>query len=177
MRTKYTDSTAVISLADSLKELIDCDTTFVCVGSDRSTGDSFGPLVGSRLKLLGYNVVGTLDDPVHGQNLCNRTVSLPDNNVFAIDACLGRLESIGDLVLNTGPISPGLGVGKVLAEVGNNNLTAVVNAGGFMEYLVLQNTRLSLVMDMVDVTVDAITKSLRANKVCAHSLVDQAAVF
>ncbi|MNN53765.1 hypothetical protein D3C81_1685430 [compost metagenome] len=31
------------------------------------------------------------------------------------------------------------------------HITGIVNVGGFMEYLVLQNTRLSLVMNMADV--------------------------
>src|SRR5690606_29960938 len=50
---------------------------FVCIGTDRSTGDSLGPLVGTHLMkhhYSGLHVFGTLDDPVHAMNL-NDTIS------------------------------------------------------------------------------------------------------
>lgn len=45
-----------------------------CIGTDRSTGDSLGPLIGHKLKRAGLKdrritVVGTLDSPVHAMNL------------------------------------------------------------------------------------------------------------
>mgnify|MGYP000423502120 CR=1 FL=1 len=45
---------------------------FLCIGTDRSTGDSLGPLVGHMLRsrrLKGAAVIGTLDKPVHAMNL------------------------------------------------------------------------------------------------------------
>ena len=45
---------------------------FLCIGTDRSTGDSLGPLVGHKLRrrsLRGAAVIGTLDKPVHAMNL------------------------------------------------------------------------------------------------------------
>ena len=44
----------------------------LCIGSDRSTGDSLGPLVGYRLDALSSfkgHVYGTLKNPVHAVNL------------------------------------------------------------------------------------------------------------
>ena len=41
---------------------------FLCIGTDRSTGDSLGPLIGSRLEAEGIGdvvVIGTLEHPVH----------------------------------------------------------------------------------------------------------------
>ena len=40
---------------------------------------------------------------------------------------------------------PGAGVNKDLPPVGDLYITGVVNVGGFMDYLVLQNTRLYLI--------------------------------
>ena len=45
---------------------------FLCIGTDRSTGDSLGPLVGHKLrarKLRRAAVIGTLERPVHAMNL------------------------------------------------------------------------------------------------------------
>jgi len=49
------------------------------------------------------------------------------------------------------PLLPGTGVNKTLPPVGDLQVLGVVNVGGFMEYFVLQNTRLSAVMRMVEV--------------------------
>lgn len=137
---------------------------FACVGTDRSTGDSLGPLIGSSLELLGYNVVGTLDNPLHATNLSERMAIMKQMDydlVIAIDACLGRINNIGSNFLKNGPIKPGKGVGKEdLPEIGDYNITGVVNVGGYMEYMVLQNTRLSVVTNMSKLIVEAINSSV-----------------
>ncbi len=126
----------------------------VCIGTDRSTGDCLGPLVGSKLMEHNPNrfeVRGTLDEPVHASNLheCLNSLSKYDNPfIVAIDACLGNIDSVGYLNLGAGPLKPGAGVNKQLPSVGDLHITGIVNVGGFMEYFVLQNTRLNLVMKM-----------------------------
>ena len=125
----------------------------VCVGTDRSTGDALGPLVGSELaqrQSPHFDLYGTLDEPVHAMNLeetLKRIVrSTPRRFIIAVDACLGQLSSVGCIQLGSGPVRPGAGVNKELPPVGDIHLTGIVNVGGFMEYFVLQNTRLNLVM-------------------------------
>lgn len=130
-------------------------TVILCIGTDRSTGDALGPLIGthlSRLNLPQLNVYGTLDEPVHATNL-QESIQFIQQSFFnpfiiAIDACLGRMDSIGCITLADGPLKPGAGVHKQLPEVGEAHITGVVNVGGLMEYMVLQNTRLNLVWRM-----------------------------
>lgn len=130
--------------------------TFACIGTDRSTGDSLGPLVGTYLKRMGYpNVIGTLEDPLHAMNMENRLKGLK-SPVVAIDACLGLSSSVGSYKAEAGPLKPGAGVGKDLPGVGDYHITGIVNVGGFMEYFVLQNTRLSLVMNMAETIANTI---------------------
>lgn len=142
------------------------DIIYVCVGSDRSTGDALGPLVGSKLKEnnpSNFHVYGTLDDPVHAVNLEEHLTLIrdthPNSLLIGIDACLGRLKSVGHITLNDGPLKPGAGVNKQLPEVGELHLTGIVNVSGFMEYLVLQNTRLSLVMNMANAIAEGIMEA------------------
>jgi putative sporulation protein YyaC len=130
-------------------------TVILCIGSDRSTGDSLGPLVGSFLLERGLSraqVSGDLTVPVHASNLRRVWLDLRDVRprpaVLAVDACLGRQESVGTLTAGLGPLRPGAGVNKDLPPVGDVYLTGTVNVSGFMEYFVLQNTRLSLVVAM-----------------------------
>ncbi|WP_078378449.1 spore protease YyaC [Sutcliffiella halmapala] len=136
---------------------------FVCIGTDRSTGDSLGPLVGSKLqdqKLHHIHVYGTLDEPIHAVNLAEKIAMIQSSHfnpfIIAIDACLGRLKSVGQLTVANGPVMPGAGVKKDLPPVGDIHLTGIVNVSGFMEFFVLQNTRLSLVMKMANVVANAI---------------------
>ncbi|WP_248929318.1 spore protease YyaC [Paenibacillus hamazuiensis] len=139
----------------------------ICVGTDRSTGDALGPLVGSRLlsqRLDGIHLYGTLDHPVHAMNLNDTLTTVyqhfNDPFIVAIDACLGQLTSVGCIQVGHGPVKPGAGVNKELPPVGHMHVTGIVNVGGFMEYFVLQNTRLSLVMNMAEVIATALYNTM-----------------
>lgn len=135
----------------------------LCIGTDRSTGDSLGPLTGSFLEKLAcpqLEIMGTLARPIHATNL-EETISVLQAEpimpcVIAVDACLGRLESVGKIALAPGALYPGAGVNKELPSVGDYNIVGIVNVSGFMEHLVLQNTRLHLVYRMAGVIADAI---------------------
>jgi len=141
----------------------------LCIGTDRSTGDSLGPLVGYKLApyISNYpnvHLLGTLEEPVHAKNLDDKINYIKsaynESLILAIDASLGNMDKIGYISIRNGPIKPGLGVNKDLPEIGDISITGVVNVGGMMEYLVLQNTRLSLVMNMADVIARSINIAL-----------------
>lgn len=130
---------------------------FVCIGTDRSTGDSLGPLVGYKINGIKYANVfihGDLDNPVHAKNLEDVMKGIAVKHtkpfVIAIDACLGKMDHVGYITIGEGSIKPGSGVNKELTPVGDIFVTGIVNFGGFMDFLVLQNTRLNLVMRMAD---------------------------
>lgn len=139
----------------------------LCIGTDRSTGDSLGPLIGTLLQKrqsAGFEIFGTLNEPVHALNL-QETLHMIETRyrnpfVIAVDACLGQFASVGTIQIGSGPMKPGAGVNKQLPPVGDMHITGIVNVGGFMEYLVLQNTRLSLVMEMADVIAACLHRSL-----------------
>ncbi|WP_028988427.1 spore protease YyaC [Thermicanus aegyptius] len=140
---------------------------FLCIGTDRSTGDALGPVVGTKLNELsfGYPVYGNLDEPIHAVNLKDTIRYIAshyeDPYIIAVDASLGRLKNVGVITVAEGPLRPGSGVNKELSPIGNLHITGVVNIGGFMEYFVLQNTRLSLVMKMADTITQAIIEAFR----------------
>lgn len=147
-----------LSFVSTLKELTSTKKVlFACIGTDRATGDCLGPLVGTNLKRLGYTVLGTLDEPLHAQNLIQgleKTTTLynPDT-IIAIDACLGKIEEIGKITLADSPLTPGTAVRKDLPMVGDISIMGIVNMGGFFELQVLQCTRLHTVMQLAsDIT-------------------------
>jgi putative sporulation protein YyaC len=128
----------------------------LCIGTDRSTGDALGPLTGSKLHSIKMypHVFGTLDNPVHATNLTEKIeiiqASFIKPFIIAVDACLGKIENVGCVSLGLGPVKPGAAVKKDLPAVGDAYITGIVNVGGFMEHLVLQSTRLNLVIKMAD---------------------------
>lgn len=147
------------------------DVVILCIGTDRSTGDSLGPIVGYKLSrspgfdsTLGrknrITVYGTLDSPVHATNLEDilANIQLCHENPFciAIDASLGTQNHVGYVTVGTGPLKPGLGVNKQLPDVGDLHITGIVNISGTNDPMLLQTTRLNIVMCLAD----AITKGL-----------------
>jgi putative sporulation protein YyaC len=175
-RFRYDEPRAAELLGAALADLLaarcrpgEDDLVLLCIGTDRSTGDALGPLVGrvvERFGPAGLQVYGTLDQPVHASNLGAALEAIQAAHgracLIAVDACLGRLESVGCIAVGPGPLLPGAGVNKNLPEVGHVHVTGTVNVGGFMEYFVLQNTRLALVVRMAEVIGEGIARAAAA---------------
>jgi putative sporulation protein YyaC len=160
-------SSALIRLITGMNSNSELMRCVLCIGSDRSTGDALGPLVGSCLiknRLPRTLILGTLAQPVHALNLGNhlRQIAEKDNPflVIAVDASLGKPGNVGLIEVAAGPLFPGAGVNKRLPPVGNIHLSGIVNLGGFMEQMVLQSTRLFHVMEMSTVIAEGLRRTL-----------------
>lgn len=130
---------------------------FLCIGSDRSTGDSLGPIIGHKLEQSfrkNFAVYGTLQTPVHALNLeetLDKIQLLYEQPfIIAIDASLGERSHIGYVTLSDMPLFPGLGVKKSLPQVGDLCITGIVNQHMPGGNLLLQSTRLGIVMEIAD---------------------------
>jgi len=142
-----------VALERALDELV-----FLCIGTDRSTGDSLGPWVGTLLEERGFSsVVGTLRNPCDALTLPKLVPALPaDRQIVAIDACLGREESVGSYLVKRGPLLPARSMGGGIGAVGHYSVAGVVNANSLKPYWTLQSTSLYLVMEMAKAMADAI---------------------
>lgn len=140
---------------------------FLCIGSDRATGDCLGPLLGYKLSMINrgkYAVYGTLEHPVHAKNL-KETVDqiyedVPNPFIIAVDASLGKATHVGFFTLGEGPLKPGAGVDKDLPYVGDLFITGIVNLSGLLDQMLLQTTRLGTVMSLVDLIYQGINQCL-----------------
>lgn len=138
---------------------------FVCIGTDRSTGDSFGPMVGSILKQSldheNIEIYGTIHEPVHAKNLIDTLNSIDQENnlIIAIDACLGN--NIGKVLIENKPIRPGAAMGKKLGSVGDISIKGIVNEdrNSDLVFKTMQNTRLSVVWDLAELATDVIVST------------------
>lgn len=145
---------------------------FICIGTDRSTGDSLGPLIGYKLKHICKGkmyIYGSLENPIHAKNLCNIldkiNSTFKEPYIVAIDSCLGKIDHIGKIYINKKPLTPGLALNKNLPSVGNMSILGIVNIASNFEFLVLQNTRLYMVMQLADIISKGIYHfSLKYNK-------------
>lgn len=100
----------------------------LCIGSDKISGDSLGPLVGGLLRdkyKLPCPVYGTVEAPVNGVNLPvyreMLTIFHPKAAVIAVDAAVGQKAEIGRIKIRSGGIKAGGAVAaphKVLGSVG-----------------------------------------------------------
>ena len=140
---------------------------FLCIGTDRSTGDSLGPLVGRGLReRLGRGaVLGTLEQPVHAMNLefyvRRLRTRFADHLVIAVDASVGSADHVGYATLERGALRPGLGVSKELGEVGDISITGIVGGASSADPLMLQSVRLSMVMCMAERICESIVEATR----------------
>jgi len=133
---------------------------FACIGTDRSTGDAFGPLVGERLSGLGAEVIGTLEQPLHALNLSYRLSEVPLRDpqplIVAVDAALGPKERVGCIAVRERGIVPGRAIGKELGTVGDVSITATVNVASDRDCeRVLQSTRLFFVAGVARIVATA----------------------
>ncbi|MBE6065644.1 spore protease YyaC [Clostridium cochlearium] len=164
---------AISTLRDTLCEYINPALSsgkhiiLLCIGSDRSTGDSLGPLVGHNLKFLSrsnFHIFGNLESPVHAKNL-NQVLKyinkkFDDPYIIAVDACLGHIQNIGKVFVENKPLKPGSAVNKDLPSIGNLSITGIVNISGALEFMVLQNTRLFTVMQLAELISNGIYHSV-----------------
>lgn len=150
----------------------DIPPVFVCIGSDRVTGDSLGPLVGTKLHCsdkFTLPVYGTLDFPIHALNLKDAMRSIkyfhPRNPIIAIDASLGTKRHQHYITVSSGSLCPGSGVDKKLMQVGDISITGIINTSGEFAQLILQTTRLSTVMSLADCIYEGILLACEHRKI------------
>lgn len=138
----------------------------ICIGTDRSTGDSFGPLTGhmlSRLSLIDFDLYGTLETPVHALTLNDvlKDIDMQKTLTIAVDAGVGNPNMVGMIEMGYEPVKPGSGLGKTLPSVGDISITGIVAMGGMAPFIMLQNAPLGMVYSMAEKTFFAIQYALR----------------
>lgn len=135
----------------------------LCVGSDRVTGDSVGPLVGHLLSLrdLDCEIVGTLSAPVTALNLSETVAALrrksAGRKIIAVDSCVGTASELGSIRVKRGSLRPGLACGKSLPKVGDVSVTATVACDSADN---LYSVRLGFVFPLAACIADAIECAL-----------------
>lgn len=138
----------------------------ICIGTDRMTGDCFGPLVGTNLnkeiKNARIEVIGNIKSTIGFQNVENYKEKLlqKDICVIAVDAALSSKENIGKICVCDKPIILGSGlINKPKKCIGDISIRAIVAQNrkhAKRNFEELSATPLSLVMELSDVVAEGI---------------------
>lgn len=157
------EQASIYRFCRELNQLVDGKITkkhsviILCIGSDRATGDCLGPIIGYKLEKQHYknvHIYGSLARPVHAKNLSKTMDMIYETYkypfIIAIDASLGKDKHVGYVTLGEGSLSPGIGVDKDLPIVGDIFITGIVNVSGYLNHMLLQTTRLDIVMQLAD---------------------------
>lgn len=155
---------ALLKLIRKTKKEYD-EIVIVCIGTDRSTGDSYGPLTGhllSRVPHPGFRLFGTFEKPVHALTLASALTQFDPARalVIAVDASVGSAAYVGFIGVAAGPVRPGSGLGKELPPVGDISITGIAAEGGLSPFMMLQNAPLGMVYDMAEKTFHALHLAL-----------------
>ena len=148
---------------------------FVCIGTDRMTGDSFGPLVGTKLKnkfeqynICNIDIYGTLENNISYSNIqfVKKNIEQRHRNscIIAIDSALSNKENIGKIFTKEGKLELGKGLNKKKIEIGDISIKGVVGKNYILpqyNFNALQNASLNEVIKLSDVVVDSITDAIK----------------
>lgn len=151
------------------------ELVFLCIGTDRLTGDCFGPLVGTKLqeRLEQYNIFnisiyGTLKENICYTNIKEVLDKIATRHkhacIIVIDAALSTEENIGRIFVQKGRMPLGKGLGKAKIEVGDIGIKAVVGKNYKLanyNFSSLQHISLNVVITLADIVADGIVEVIK----------------
>lgn len=156
----------IINLSNQLKNIINKDTVFVCVGTDKIIFDSIGPLVGHIIKQRFPNITlyGDLKNTLNGTNISTKIQEIKtkhkNNTILAIDATIAN-NHIGCANLYNEPISPGYSQN---GTIGDYKLIGIIDSPDNPD-IYRKNISLYNVFLLVDLISKSIIKTLTEQEI------------
>lgn len=148
------------------------ELTFLCVGTDRITGDCFGPLVGSKLieklKQCNYsnvNVYGSLEQNLSYENINNIIKNINNKSIIiVIDAALSKKENIGKIFVSNTKTVLGKSLEREKIKIGDISIKSVVAKDCKIpkyNFKTLQNISLNVVNTLANITSEGIFEVIK----------------
>lgn len=136
---------------------MDKKVDLVFIGTDRSTGDSLAPYVGTLLenKVQTMGLYGNIKSPIHALNLIDFFENFKSKYYICIDACIcNSYENITQLRFSKNKLSPGKGLGKKLGSYGNCCIYGYVATKGDSFNSVRLHTIMQMAQNMADTLIE-----------------------
>jgi putative sporulation protein YyaC len=107
---------------------------FLCIGSNKHSLDGFAPMVGTILKKKGFNVMGTMKDPLNSTSLPEKyekikAIDTSKYQIIAVDLCLDKSDN--SLEIHKKSLKPGKALDKDMPYVGE--ISIVCNLGSIFD--------------------------------------------
>ena len=163
-----------IAFSKMIREKQCSDIVFLCVGTDRITGDCFGPLVGSKLQNLlekdnysNINIYGSLEKNINYKNIESVLTGINSKTgIIVVDAALSKKENIGKVFVSNSKTTLGKGLAKNRIELGDISIKTVVAKDyktPIYNFKGLQNIPLNTVISLANIVSEGIYKVLKQN--------------
>lgn len=162
----FNNRCAVNGLACALKNLVHAKyaPVIICVGSDKISGDSLGPITGSmlikKLALPQIFVLGSLESTVTAKevNYLNTFVkqTYKKRLIICVDSAVGAYSDVGAIKISDSSLMPGSGVNKKTEKIGDVSIQGVVAEKGLLSRTALAEVRMSMVYKMSDIISQAL---------------------
>ena len=162
-------------LYEEKKEKNYLEIVFICIGTDKIIGDSFGPLVGSKLEQLienyniyNINIYGTLEENICYTNVNKYLLKIKKNHPNActvvIDAALSEEMNIGKIFVQKEKMLLAKALNKTKIEVGDISIKAVVGKNykvSKYNFLSLQNISINDVIKLSNIVAEGIYEVIK----------------
>lgn len=166
----YNNRRAALGVTSALKKFIRADVApvIVCIGSDRVSGDSLGPVTGSMLKnklaMPDVFVLGSLENTITAKEVKYLNAFLKETffkrPIICVDSAVGSLSDVGVIKISDAPLLPGSGINKRLGKIGDVSVQGVVAEKNLLSKSALSEVKMGMVYKMSDIISDSIAKYL-----------------
>ena len=108
---------------------------FLCIGTNKVVGDSFGPIVGTKLEsLLKYNenvaIFGNISMPINALNIKEKLIYInkiyEDRYVVVIDSAVSDKNCVGEIFVTKNEMVLGKGINKEIFKLGDVSIKCSV---------------------------------------------------
>ena len=106
------------------------DLIFICIGTNKIVGDSFGPILGEILKRnvndRRIKVIGDLINNINAKNIKNIKYNCANPYVISIDSALSDTIEPGNVFIIKKGLVPGSALNKKATAIGNIAIKGIV---------------------------------------------------
>lgn len=106
------------------------DLIFICIGTNKIVGDSFGPIIGEILKRnvkdRKIKVIGDLTNNINSKNIKNIKYNCDNPYVISIDSALSDTIEPGNVFIIKKGLVPGSALNKKAIAIGNIAIKGIV---------------------------------------------------
>lgn len=148
------------------------DVIFLCIGTNKVVGDSFGPIIGeilkNNIKHPKINIIGNLKYNVNANNIIKITQKINKKYykpyIVSIDSALGDKFLVGKIYVLKNKLDVGKALKKDLCKIGDVSIKGIVGINkkdSKENFKILQNVNKDFIYELSQKTSKFIIESIK----------------